>query len=297
MGLELAFEELRSRVQSAVETGQLDEAARLADQALAWAREHGDVRQLDLAVCNQASVATELGRGEGHLPELRQVLMRNSDDENCFLAAYNIARVYELKKSNKKATFYARIARDRAETVGRREWLASAHNLTGNLLLAESFFAEAVAEFEQALRLVPETAILRRALIKDNLGYACLVQGRHREGFTLLFESLRVQRRLGASRYGIQPRLSLCYGYLEVGRFRLAVRHGRTALAEAEALADVESVKHALFLLGEAANLMGEYDLARRYFSRLQLEFYPDAGYLPDFLLAIDVRKLVNLKA
>lgn len=297
MGLEMAFEELRSRVQSAVETGQLDEAARLADQALAWAREHGDVRQLDLAVCNQASVAIELGGGEGHLPELRQVLMRNSNDENCFLAAYGIARVYELKKSNKKAAFYARIACDRAQTVGRREWLASAHNLTGNLLLAESYFVEAAAEYEQALRLVPADSTARWALIKDNLGYSCLVQGRHREGFALLFESLRALRRIGASRYAILPRLSLCYGYLEIGRFRLAVRHGRAALAAAEALADTESVKYALFLLGEAANLMGEYDLARRHFSRLQREYYPDAGYLPDFLLAIDVRKLVNLKA
>lgn len=56
-------------------------------------------------------------------------------------------------------------------------------------------------------------------------------------------------------------------------------------------------MKNVLYLLGEAANLQGDFDLARSYFLRLQRDYYPNADYLPDFLLAIDVRKLVNLKA
>jgi hypothetical protein len=36
---------------------------------------------------------------------------------------------------------------------------------------------------------------------------------------------------------------------------------------------------------------------ARGYFARLQQTFFPEATYLPGFLLAVDVRKLVNLHA
>jgi TolA-binding protein len=56
-------------------------------------------------------------------------------------------------------------------------------------------------------------------------------------------------------------------------------------------------VKNALYLLGEVANLSEDVHTARRHFTRLHRDFYPEAGYLPEFLLAVDVRKLVNLHA
>jgi hypothetical protein len=84
---------------------------------------------------------------------------------------------------------------------------------------------------------------------------------------------------------------------LERGRLRSAVKFGFAALRGAEEVQDPATVKYALFLLGEAANLAGDHVLARKYFARLQEEHYPDATYLPDFLLAIDVRKMINLRA
>lgn len=296
-GMHSAFEELRSLGAQAVEAGRLEEAESLFEEALTWARHHGEPNQIDLAVVNRAAAAIDLGHGEGELTRLREILMLGADPVNCRIAAYNIARYYELTKSFKKALFYARIARDRSEHLGRRDWLASSHNLIGNLLLAESFFEEACQEFEQALALSPGGDEFRRALIKDNLGYCYVVSGRIQEGFRLLFESYRSLRRAGACRYAVQPRVSLCFAYLEIGRPERALLCGRTALATAEAEDNIESVKNLLYLLGEAANLQGDLGLARSYFSRLQRDFYPDAGYLPDFLLAIDVRKLINLKA
>ena len=59
----------------------------------------------------------------------------------------------------------------------------------------------------------------------------------------------------------------------------------------------MDSIKNALYLLGEAATLAGHQETARTYFARLQREFYPEAAYLPGFLLAVDVRKLINLHA
>ncbi len=288
---------LRHEARIARDAGQLEQAESLYRSAQDLAEESGDACAAERAFCGRASIAIELGRSEEFLSGLRQVLMRNRDNENCFLAAYNIARAYEMTKANQKALFYARIARDRAQTLDRLEWQASSHNLIGNLLLAESFFEEACGEYEQALGLVPQDSPVREALIKDNLGYSLVVQKRYAEGFRLLFESYRALRRAGARRYQILPRLSLCFAYLETGRLDRSFYHGRAVLAAAEALGDAESVKNVLYLLGEAANLQGDFDLARSYFHRLQQTYYPNADYLPDFLLAIDIRKLVNLKA
>ncbi|HZF13957.1 MAG TPA: tetratricopeptide repeat protein [Thermoanaerobaculia bacterium] len=291
------FDDLRRKGREAVKEGRLEEALELYAEALEWARAQGDSRLIDRAFCGRTSVAIELGEIEGSLSELRQVLVRNNDPENCFLAAYNLGRAYELGKANKKALFYARIARDRAEAIGSHEWIASAHNLIGNMLLAESFFEEACREYEEALQQLPVEPSVRRALILDNLGYSYFVQDRRNEGLRLLFQSLRMLRRFGASRYEIFPRLSLCFAYLEIGRYERAIRYGRRALRAAEALQDCESIKNALYLLGEAANLSNDTDGAELYFRRLQRDYYPEADYLPDFLLAIDVRKLIHLKA
>jgi tetratricopeptide (TPR) repeat protein len=287
----------RLKIQEAVDAGEFGEAEALLDEVLEQAQAAGEAREIDRAYCNRAALAIELGQGERFVPELRQILVRNSDDESCFLAAYNIARFYEFKKANKKGLFYGRIARDRATKMSRTEWLASAHNVVGNLLLADSFFEEACCEYELALHLAPESSVIRRALIKENLGYSYVVQGKHREGLTLLLQSFRTLRRIGAARYAVFTRLTLCFSYLEVGRSDLALRCGRDVLAASETVGDRDWVKNALFLLGEASSLEGDLDGATSYFNRLQREFYPNETYLTNFLLAIDVRKMVNLKA
>lgn len=290
------FEELKRLGQQAIEAGCLDDAARLFDQALAWAQEH-DETLVDLAVCNRAAVSIELRQGDGELARLREILLRNADTLCCRVAAYNIARHYELTKNYKKSMFYARIACDRSALLGRRDWLASSHNLIGNTLLAEGFVDRAREEYEQALELLPAEPIPAAASVLDNLGYCRILQGRHREGFDLLYRSLRLARRFGAERYEIFTRLDLCFAHLETGRFHKAARHGRTALELAERTGETDATKNALYLLGEVANLQGETDTAHSYFSRLQKNFYPDESYLPGFLLAVDIRKLVNLHA
>jgi tetratricopeptide (TPR) repeat protein len=294
---ETAFEELRSRGLRAIETGELEEAAECFAAALRLADEQGDPKRIDLALCNWAAAVIELGRGDGEISRLREVLLRNSDQVNCRMAAYDIARYYELKKNYKKALFYARITRDRSEVLGRRDWLASSHNLIGNTLLAECFVEEACAEYEKALELFPPEPSPARGQILDNLGYCRILQRRYAEGYRLLFESLRLLRRFGARRHEISARLDLCFAHLETGRYDHSRRQGLAALDLAESLGDAGSIKNALYLLGEVANLSNDLDTARGYFARLHREFFPDAGYLPEFLLAVDIRRLVNLHA
>ena len=291
------FEELRNRGAQAVEFGRLEEAESLFEEALAWARTHGDPRMIDLAVCNRAAVSIDLGHGAGELPRLREILVRNADPVSCRFAAYNIARYYELSKSFKKALFYARIALDRSDGLGRQDWLATSHNLIGNTLLAESFVEEAFEQYELALELMPEEPSAARAGILCNLGYCRTLQGRHHEAYRFLYESLRMLRPFHVERYEIVIRLDLCSVHIETGRYRLARRQGLKAMRLAEKLGGGDSLKNALYLLGEVESLSGQTDVARAYFTRLQRDFFPDAAYLPGFLLAVDVRQLVNLHA
>lgn len=293
----LGFEDLKQQWHQAVEAGRFQEALEALDRALPRALAQGDPRLIDFVICDRAAVAVELGLGTAEIPRLREILVRNADATNCRMAAYNIARFYELKKDYKKALFYARIARDRSALLGRRDWLASSCNLMGNTLLADSLVEQAVEQYERALDLTPDQLSVARGMILDNLGYCRILQGRHADAYRLLYQSLRLFCRLGLEMHQIPPRLDLCFLHIETGRYEHALRQGRRALGLAERLGEADFLKNALYLVGEVENLRGNLDAARACFRRLQQQFFPDASYLPGFLLAVDVRKLVNLHA
>ena len=277
--------------------GNYNQAVDAFDRCMEMALTHGESDLWDRAYCNRCGVAIELGDADDSIRELREIVLRSSDDENAFLAAYNVARYYELEKDHRRGRFYARVARDRCLRLGRRDWLAWSHNQTGNLLIAESQFEEACTEYENALRVMPAPRSVPRALILDNLGYCRIVQGRHEEGFRLLFESIRSLNAFGASREQSRPRLSLCYAYLEVGRLRAALRQGLRSLEIAVDHDDHASVKNAHYLIAETYKQLGQDELAHDYFIRLQQRYYPEAPHVPDLLMAVDVRTLINLKA
>lgn len=290
------FEDLREQGARALKAGLFTEALEICTRCVAWAEQHGSTEQEDLAFCNRATASIELGQGESELGRLREILMRRGDVSS-FLAAYNIARFYELNKSYRKSLFYARIAREHAETLGRRDWLASSCNLMGNTLLAESLVGEATAQYERALELTLDEPSLARGMVLDNLGYCHVLQGNHQKGHSLLVQSLRMLHRMAPEVYQTPPRLDLCFLYLETGRYAHAMHQGTRALELAEKAGEPDLIKNALYLLGETENLRGNVSGARDYFDRLQREFFPGASYLPGFLLAVDVRKLVNLHA
>lgn len=291
------FDEIRRLTLSAVDAGRLEEAWQLAEEGLSWAREHGTDVQVDRAVCNRASLAIQLGSGERELTNLREILMRGADPTNCWMAAYNLSEYYENAKNFKKSLFYARIALDRGEALSVERWIGSSLNQLGNAFLGESKIVEAAGKYERALALMSGPPSIRQALALNNLGYCRVLQKRFSEGYQLLYRSLSILRRFGGCRYQVLPHLDLCFAHLETGRYRHAQVHGSKALRLADSTGQIDAMKNALYLLGEAANLSGDIDAARGYFTRLHREFYPEATYLPGFLLAVDVRKLVNLHA
>lgn len=294
-----SYEFLRERgLQSLNQGGDPQVSLRLFGEAFDRAQVAGDERLRDRAFCNLTAIQIELfSCKDESLTKLREILVRNGDPENCRLAAYYLARAHEIKKGYKKALFYSRIALERSTALGRADWIASAHNAVGNILIAESHFEDARLQYEQALERIPAGRSLERALILDNLGYCRVVEGRFTEGFRCLYESLRTLRTLGARIFERGPRLSLCFALLEIGRYSDACKHGLIALEIGESVGDSDVIKNALYLLGEAASLARDTTSARRHFGYLQERFFPNDRYLPDFLLAIDVRKLINLKA
>ena len=138
---------------------------------------------------------------------------------------------------------------------------------------------------------------LRRAVIGYNLGYCHVLTGSNRDGLNLLYASVRALLRRGAATHAMKAQLDLAFALLESARPRLAGRHAARALASAEQFEDNDAKKNALYLLGAAAVATGDRVGARRHFERLQQGFYPEADYLPELLLHVDVRELVNLKA
>lgn len=295
-GVPAAFEELRSRWRRSIEQGNLEEAEEIIHRAHAWALANGDERLVDSVVCSLAAVVIHLGRGDAAVPRLREILLRSNDPGNCRMAAYYLAIHHEFSRNYKKSLFYARIALGRAQQEGRTEWIAYASNQLGNALLGESFVEEASKSYETAVELGPRQGVWR-AVALQNLGYCRVLRERFAEGYACLYECVRLLRRCKAERYEIGPHLDLCFAHLETGKYLQARRHGQAAIELAEKFGDADAIKNALYLLGETANLMGQTETAGSYFSRLQRDFYPDAAYLPGFLLTVDVRKMVNLHA
>ncbi len=290
------FQACRARWTALVAAGEFEEALELTESAVRWARLQDDPVLLDRTLCNRAAIAIELGREGSWVAELRSLLMRSDDAENGFLAAYTIARHYELTREPRKGLFYAQLARDRAIDSARR---GSSVNLIANFQVSGCRFEEAIASYGAAALLVSEAGAdpLRAAVIGYNIGYCLVVTGECRSGLARIYRSLRSLLAIGAARHEMLARLDLSFALLENGRPELALRHADRAQILARRFADSASRKNALYLGGAAATASGDAFGARRRFAELQADFFPDADYLPDLLLRVDVRQLVNLKA
>lgn len=280
-----------------VGTGDRIGAAATFDSAMAWSIEHGDNDVWDRAFCNRCAIDIEDGQFEDGLPELREIVLRTRNLENGFLAAYNAARAYDLRGDQDRALFYINLAKDRCGRIARHDWLAWSHNQAGNLFLTKSRIEDACVEYQTALALLPAELEASRAQVLDNLGYCRMLQGRAREGFGLVFTGLRHLRRLNLVREQIPLHLSLCYGYLEIDRPERALAHGLRGLNSAEEHGAVESLKNAHYLVGETYTQLGREFDAYRCFKSLQKRYFPSTPHIPELLMAIDTRSLVNLKA
>ena len=287
---------LRAEARSLVERGELRAAEALYLQCEEIGRDLGDAEVRDLAICNRASVKVSLGCGDELVVALRAILLATRSETNAFLAAYTVSRHYEYKKEYKKSLFYGRIALDKVERADNSGWRAGTLNQIGNALLATSEVNAAQRHYRQALALVAEGSVLQ-GIFLYNLGYCEVLEGRALDGARKLMRALRITRRNGARIEEVQARTDLSFAYLELGRCERAGRHAERALSLARELDWQHGVKNALYVAGESARLAGDLEIAESRFEELQHDFYPEQPYLGTLLMAVDVRRMINLHA
>jgi len=296
------FDALREQAREAARHGQLDIALALCDEALHWAKAHGERGDSDLALCNRYAILITFERTEGVGSQLRQILMGSSVPMVRFLAAYNLSILHQMEREVERGLFYSKLALDLSSSLEHVDYQASAYHQVGNLMLIDCRFEEACSNFEQALELARpnddvERGDVERAIILSNAGYCYVMLDRHRLGFSRLFESLRLMRREKANLWETLPHIRLSYAYLDIRKLEPARRHARRALALAELAGCRESIMNSLYLFGEAEKLCGQELAAFECFKRLQREFYPQQPYLVEFLMTTDIRPLIHLMA
>ncbi|MCP3957663.1 MAG: hypothetical protein GY719_07390 [bacterium] len=289
------FAELRKQIQEAHALGDLDRALQLCNRAVAWAAEHGSQEDRHLAQCNQGEILINLGEGERAIGELKKILLSSTDSTHRFLASYSISEYHLLKSEVDRGLFYARLALGHAKNAGGNGFEAGAEGQIAGLQLLGSYFEDAGASFQRALDLLPEQPRIDRAIYRANLGYCQVVQGEVDAGLANLFDGMRLMRELGAEAWTRFPHIGISYAYLEKGDWEKAKKHAKAALELSEASGTPAQIKNSIYLLGEAEKLGGDEIAACDLFLRLQEEFYPDEPHITDFLMATDIKKLINL--
>lgn len=290
------YESFKNDAWSAISEGDLPKALTILEQGLSWARTDASATIIDRLICNRASVLIELAEDKQVGADLKKILLKSADDENRFLAAFTLARAYDLAGDTDRALQFARTAHRHVEHLG-ADQQASSHNRLGNLLLVKNDFEGALQEFERAIAVLPDGDSLRRAIVLDNLGYCQAIRGRFKKAFRSLFASVRLCRRLRARRVEASALLALAYAYLQQGDAARALRHSARSLELAEQTRDRMTEKYGLFVLGEAHKQAGNPLAARECFRRLQEEFYPASAVVPELLLFLNVVNMINLKA
>ncbi len=292
-------EALRGKALPLLESGEFAAALEIYDRALESARATGDGSFVDWIYACRAAAAAETGPAEAELVELKRILLRSSDPQTSFRASYTGARIYELRRDFRKAIFYSRIAREKADALGDPLLLAGAEMSRGAVLVADSRFEEAVEAYRSSLRFSEPPARVSpilRALAKDNLGYCLVSLDQVDEGLALVHEAFDFIEGQGATAHTVFPLLDLCFGYLKRDRYAEAKYFGEEGLKRVFLSGEPAVEKNLLYLLGETCHLAGDENAARTYFDRLA-SLYPEFRNLRAYLEVFDFRKVINLRS
>lgn len=295
MNLKKQYALFKEKGKEAIENGNFPEAERNFRQCLEIAKRLGASELKDLSICNLSAALIEQNRWmEPEISELRFIYMRTKDKKIARLATYHLARAKELEGDFNKASFYAKISLNLSEELKNEEYIASSLNQVGNILTCQSYFKEAEENYGKALSYSKKP--LLSALILDNLGYTQIVQGKVKEGISSCLKALKTLKSLKVEEsYLIYPYMDLCLGYLEDSRPLISLKYGKLALEIAEKQGFEKRVKNILLLLGEASALAGEINLAQSYYGELAT-YYPSIKLASDFLMAFELRKVVNFR-
>jgi tetratricopeptide (TPR) repeat protein len=293
------YRSLKLRGAECVRAGRFEEAFQIYSEARGVVERIGDPELGYEAVANLSMVHLELGRTREAEAGLREIVLRSRNQDVVFGACYNLAVSLRKQGNHGRALAYA----SRAMEISRRRRAhpsrALVHNLLGNIYLGQSHLDPALKEYRRAL------AIRRReigdnrfsvAILKENIGYCLLLKRQLRRGMKWITEALGLAEETGDRRCQADCLQDLAYAWMHAGNYEKAASNGAAALEAAieGGYRDVE--KNCYYLLGETAHLAGDGKTRDRWFNLLQTH-YPDMPHLRDFLCAVDVSGMINLKA
>lgn len=284
-------EEIRQAALARVRENALEDALVLFDEAIALA---DDEETLELLTINKSFVLIQTGVDGPEVQRLPMILMRRRNAKHTFLAAYNLQVRHSNAKDYKRAYNYGRVALEAAEQVEDKWWKLGALNQLGNACVYDSRIPEAIEYYREVLALLADhpDQLLPRSFATQNLGYCLVVEGELETGVATIHEAIGLMREAGAEGYVAESYIDLCYGYLELGDLDNARKYGEAGLEKAT---ETRQVRNAHYLLGEVAYKQGDSASAEMHFEHLA-KFYPDFPQLKNVLLALDLRKMVNLK-
>jgi len=282
----------------ATRRGEFDTALSAYLRARALAEDSGDEGREQAAALNVAMVRLQTDAWRDADEGLREILLRTDDARIAYTAAYHLAGSLRRQSRHERALSYARRAMERAQELGGTEYLAPAHNLLGNIHLAQSRMQEALVEYRRSLELrqaQAEDTRFSRAILLENIGYCLLLMQQFEEGLARLGEGLALAEEVDDKRCHAECLQDLCYGLLLTGRYDVARERGESALALAEAQSYGDIQENCHYLLGEVGTRTGDGDLRDRHLDRLQA-LHPELPFLRDFLSAVDITSVLSLK-
>lgn len=279
----------------ATRRGEFDVALAAYNRAHALASDEG---REQAAALNLAMVRLQTDAWREADEGLREILLRTGDARIAYTAAYHLASSLRRQSRHERALSYARRAMERARELGTTEYLAPAHNLLGNIHLAQSRMQEALSEYETSLALreaQPEDTRFSRAILLENIGYCLLLLHRFEEGLARIEDGLAMAEEVDDKRCRAECLQDLCYGMLLTGRYEPARERGESALVLALSMGYGDIQENCHYLLGEVGARTGDSDLRDRHLDQLQA-LHPELPFLRDFLSAVDITSVLSLK-
>lgn len=245
--------------------GASDRAESVAAEAVAAARESGDLETLAMTRGRQAAVLTYLGQLDHALVALREAeaLAESAAPRVRALAAGWRAQLVsargdlgERRDAYRRAVDLYTADGDLRRAAGAEMNLADASNRVGAYAEAERALRDALEKCRRVgYRLMEGYALA-------NLGYALTMLGRPDEALAALDEAGALAERAKEARFGVSVRAYRARALLRAGRAKEALREARETalLAEASDLGSVAVLAHTL--ASEAALSMGQADAA-----------------------------------
>lgn len=281
-------DELRQQALDRIRHNDPEAAIPLLDRALEAAPDEQAREGLRV---DKAGALVMLGRFSDEVQQLPSIMMRRPDLRG--LAAYHLSARFENEKDFGRARFYLEIALQAAEQHNDQRLKAVALIDLGNNCVYDSSADDAISYYEAALKFMDATGENRwRSFVTHNLGYCKLLKDQLQEGIALIQQAVEMMSAAELSDYRAECYIDLCLGYLELGDLDSARRYGEMGL---ELATEVRQIRNAHYLLGEVAFKQGDSAAAESHFEELA-KFYPDFPHLKNLLLAIDLRKMVNLR-